>query len=1300
MRHLFQLLLTASLLIAAPCKAGTGHLFTPDKLSSGLITCICQDRYGYIWIGTEYGLNKFDGYRYTAYHHNRKDSMTISNNEIASLFVDQEGRLWVGCSKGLSRYDYEHDNFIRYTFPDDRHPRVSSVCQTQEGDLLIGTAGYGLFSLRKGSRHIRYEDAFCKRNLDDFCSRIHIDRQGNLWRSSHFPTITRFSIKEKKPIGMRDYQTICGHPLKYIEYSKEKMLIVCMYGIMSYNYRTEELQQADLDLSLLDRNVSIGKACIDRQGNIYIATAGCGLMVIPKGERILQHVENTSARIDLANTNVVDVMEDKDQNLWAACYNKGLVLIPKQEASFNSWSFSNQRYMMSGNVTSIVAGEGDDIWCTVQNNGIYRLDHTGRIIGHPVSPAGTRIMYRDRNGQYWLTTENTLYRFYPKTGRAVMEKTFDGRGLNCMVDDGQGRLYICVFGMGLCVYDTNTCETQMFSMQQTDRSGGCLCNDWIKAMTFDSRGMLWICTTNGTAMMNPQGFVFNERGWNTLLKGLQCYAACETKDGDMLIGTETGLYRYDWKKNQVTEDAYARPLTDKMICSMVKDNQGDVWISTTNGIWHYADRQKQMTGYVGGNGLMTKEYILGASLHLENDEVFFGTADGITTFLPHDINKQTQQLGEVFLTHFSCNGNSLNPIEEDFQLAFNDNTFTLEFSLLDYQNTDNITFQYRINDSKTWMQTNEGGNQITFTQLSPGQYTVEVRATSNGIHSKGSRILHITILKPWYKSWWAYLFYGTVTAGFLLLILFNINRQRRRNLEESKMQFLINATHDIRSPLTLIMGPLEKLKQLVHDPVVQTYLNTIDKNAKRLMLLVNQILDERKIDKHQMRLSCTKTNLNEFLRGIWKLYEYHALQRHITYRYECPEESVFAWIDHIQFDKVIDNLLSNAFKFTTDHGEITLRLSHPRKKRLATIEVIDNGTGFEDDKTEQFFKRFYQGRNSKDLLVSGTGIGLNLCRALTEMHGGKISATNRTDGQTGAVLTIQLPVGNRHLKPEEIEESKKINKTPREKKQAIRSFRILLVEDDLEIVTYIMHELRNWYKFDYAPNGREALKLLLTKSYDLVVSDVMMPEMDGITLLKSIKSNTTVSDIPVILLTSKSEIAFRLEGLKKGADAFLAKPFAMEELHVQIDNLVDNVHRLKGKYTEFQVQKNKEGVLQVKGNDDALIEKVMHCIRENLTNADFTIEELAETVGMSRTHLYRTIKRLTGINAGEFLRNIRLEEAARLIRENKVSISQVAYTVGFNSQSHFSMMFKKHFGVSPTAFLEQNKKINNQKLAI
>lgn len=313
-----------------------GHLYTPDKLSSGLITCICQDLYGYIWIGTEHGLNKFDGYRYTAYHHNKQDSTSLSDNEVVSLFVDKGGRLWVGGSKGLARYDYEHDSFERYAFPDGRKPRVNSLLETPDGDLLIGTAGYGLFSLKKGTGKIHYEDTFCQRHIDDFCSRIHIDRNGNFWRSSHIPTVTRFTVKNKKAVTLRDYQSVCGQPMSYIEYSKDELLIVCMYGILSYNYKTEEVQQADFDLSLLDRNVSIEEANMDSQGNIYVATSGCGLMVIPRGERSLQRMENTNARIDLLSANVVDVMEDKDQNLWVACYNKGLILISKQQASFNS----------------------------------------------------------------------------------------------------------------------------------------------------------------------------------------------------------------------------------------------------------------------------------------------------------------------------------------------------------------------------------------------------------------------------------------------------------------------------------------------------------------------------------------------------------------------------------------------------------------------------------------------------------------------------------------------------------------------------------------------------------------------------------------------------------------------------------------------------------------------------------------------------------------------------------------------------------------------------------------------------
>ena len=1284
-----QLLLVACILFSIGCRADTGRLYTPDKLSSGLVTCICQDLYGYIWIGTEFGLNKFDGYRYSAYHYNRQDSTSISDNEIAALYVDKGGNLWVGGSKGLARYDYEHDTFKRYKFPDNRLPRVNFLLETPEGDLLIGTAGYGLFSLRKGSESIHYEESFCQRHIDDFCSRIHIDKEGNLWRSSHLPTITRYLVKNKKASSLRDYQSECGQPMSYIEYSKEEMLIVCMYGIMSYNYLTGEMRQADFDLSLLDRNVSIEEANIDRQGNIYIATAGCGLMVIPKGTRSLQRIENASARIDLSSANVVDVMEDKDHNLWAACYNKGLILISKQSASFNSWSFSNQHYVTGGNVASIVQGEGNDIWCTVQNNGIYRLDETGHIMEHPASPGGTRIMYRDHSGQYWLTTENTLYRFNPATGHTIMEKSFEGRGLNCMVDDGQGRLYIGVFGMGLCIYDTNTHETQMISMQQTHRSEGYLCNDWIKAMTFDSRGMLWITTTNGTSMMNPNGLIFNSRGWNAILEGLQCYTICETQSGDMLIGTEAGLYRYYWKDNKVKEDPKAKILNDKMICSMVRDNQGEVWISTTNGIWQYSDKRQQILGHIGGNGLMSKEYILGAALHRYDDHIYFGTADGITTFRPQDINNRIYQLGEVYLTRFMSNGHTLNPLEDYFQLRYADNTFTLEFSTLDYLNADNISFQYRINGSETWMQTNEGANLLTFTQLPPGQYTIEVRATSNGLLSKGTRTLHIVVLKPWYKSWWAYLIYVSVLIGFLSLIVFNVERQRRRDLEESKMRFLINATHDIRSPLTLIMGPLEKLKKRLTSSEDKADLETIDKNAQRLMLLVNQILDERKIDKHQMKLSCTYTNLTEFIQGIYKLYEYNAKQRHITYRFEHPESPVRVWIDKIQFDKVISNLLSNAFKYTYDNGEIVIRLTQLEKS--VVIEVIDDGIGFEDDKTERFFERFYQGKKSNDLHINGTGIGLNLCRALTEMHGGKISAANRKDGKTGAILTIEMPLGKKHLKPEEIED-KKTEETPNKpQKQSSSDYRILIVDDDHEIGTYIKHELGEYYKIEYAPDGRQALKLILTKTYDLVVTDVMMPEMDGITLLKMIKSNPQLTDIPVILLTSKAEVSFRLEGLKKGADAFLSKPFAMEELHILIENLINNVRRLKGKYVGQTVEEPRENI-QIKGNDDALMEKVMRTINENLTNPDLNLEKLSQEIGISRTQLHRKMKQATGYTAGEFIRSLRMEQAARLIVEQKVNVSQVAYAVGFNNQTHFSTAFKKYFGMVPKAYVELMKK--------
>ena len=357
------------------------------------------------------------------------------------------------------------------------------------------------------------------------------------------------------------------------------------------------------------------------------------------------------------------------------------------------------------------------------------------------------------------------------------------------------------------------------------------------------------------------------------------------------------------------------------------------------------------------------------------------------------------------------------------------------------------------------------------------------------------------------------------------------------------------------------------------------------------------------------------------------------------------------------------------------------------------MRVMDNGLGFKEKKTEKLFERFYEGSNARNLHIAGTGIGLNLCRAIVKMHGGSISAYDRTDGQRGACLDVSIPLGNAHLKPEEImtDEMDKTDIKLSKKSQGSKNFNVLIVDDDPEIADYITSELGEWYRFDSACNGKEALKKLLMGDYDLVISDIIMPEMDGIELLKNIKTNTNISDVPVILLTSKSEVSDRLEGFKKGADAFLAKPFSMEELHILIDNLVSNVRRLKGKFSGAQDQTGKVEKVEVPGNNDLLMERIMKCVNRNLSNPDFNVEKLTVDVGISRAQLHRKMKEITGISAGEFIRNLRMEQAARLIGKGNVNITQVAYAVGFSNQTHFSTAFKKHYGMTPKEYFENHR---------
>ncbi|MGM9697449.1 MAG: two-component regulator propeller domain-containing protein [Prevotella sp.] len=1285
-------LLTSILLLCSiycmNVKADNGRLYSSDELSSSAVTTICQDRYGYIWIGTECGLDKFDGYHFTSFFSQSNDTTSISDNNISAIYVDKEGTLWIGTGKGLSRYNYHTNSFKRYTFPGNIVPRISSLAENRQG-LLIGTAGYGLYSIRKGADIVCHDTPKLHGTYEDFYSRIHIDPQGHLWRGSHEPIVTRYKIdSNNRIVSKQDFNLPNGPAVSFVQKDEHTMYIVSLYGIMEYDETAGRLIDPGFDLTSLNERVSIRNAKYDKEGVLYVCTSGNGLMKIDRGSNKLIPAFIDDNILRTANANAILI--DKDSNIWTSCYNKGIYKIDSSNYPFRCWNLSTHNIHTGSGVSSIAIGRNNDIWCAVQNNGLYVFDFDGRLLAHPNSPAGTGLVYCDRRGQFWLCTEKALYRYNPSTGDSKLELKFDGWGLNCMADDRQGRLYISNFGKGLCIYDTNSGEHRMVSMNQHASGKPQLWNDWISSLMIDDHDMLWIGTNKGISRMNTSSGEFYNFPGGCLLPDIRCTSLVQDEQGVVYAGTNSGLYRFSYKTNAMEQVAASSQLAGHDINCLYTESGGDVWMGTTNGIWLYDKKGDKLLGYVHGYGLNSREYRHGITARPEEGLLVFGTNNGITVFHTDEVRHVNISLGEVFLTDFVIGGRHADCLQDKFTIPYDESTFSMQFSLLDYRNVENITFEYRLSKNHGWTSIPEGTNTIYFNRMMPGQYKLEVRAVCNGTVSHSTKTMTLVVESPWYATTLAYLIYILIAMSVFAGLFLVYRRHKREELEEAKMQFLINATHDIRSPLTLIMEPLAKLKTIIGNNEGRDYIDTISHNAQRLLLLVNQILDERKIDKNQMRLLCSETEMVAYVKRAIKSYKFRAEQRDIKLVLDARIDQLQLWIDRIHFDKVISNLLSNAFKYTPNGGEIRIGISTDGKQGIITVS--DTGIGLQEEKTERLFERFYQSKSSRVVNKAGTGIGLNLCRALVTLHGGKICAANREDGITGSVFTITLPLGNKHLKPEEIEtatESEEQKKSAN--RQPSKNLRVLVVDDDEEIAQYIKNELSVYYRFTLCHNGKEGLKELLgDMHYDIVISDVMMPEMDGIQLLKQIKSNAKLSDVPVILLTSRAEVADRLEGLKRGADAFLAKPFSIEELHIQIDNIIDNIRRIRGKYSGKQDQADKVEAIKVEGNDDVLMKRIMKSINEHISDPEFNVERMSEEIGLSRAQLHRKMKEITGISSSEFIRNIRLEQAAKLICEGKINITQVAYAVGYNNQTHFSTVFKKHYGMSPTEYAAKN----------
>lgn len=934
---------------------------------------------------------------------------------------------------------------------------------------------------------------------------------------------------------------------------------------------------------------------------------------------------------------------------------------------------------------SSVVGVADGLMLfVVKNHGLYLLDEKTGNTKLLQSPAGPIKVYSDFRKNVYVYGRDGIYEYDWKHQTYRLLQPANGLSLDGMQVDAAGNIYFASPGNGLYVWNRKSGKMTQYLMDDK-RPHKTICNNWISEIRLDSRGWLWCATANGVSCMDTKTGYFDIILSRPLLEGKTCYSTLELSDGKIAIATEMGLYLYDRKKQQTTPWPHSESISGLRIYSLKKDARGDLWMSTAQGIWCYSSKAKLFFSFEKGNGLLTKEYLAGVAGSTPDGVICYGNSEGLTYFRPSQVKDYNEKMSAIYLSGVLLDGKMAPFIGDNLSVPSDFKSIVLSFSQLDYQSVGNIVFQYRINGGK-WISNAAGDNSFNFTGLSYGHYRIEVRTYCNGKYSTYKKVINLDVLTPWFLTVWAKLIYLFLILGLTAAAIIVYLRKKKRDLEEAKMQFLINATHDIRSPLTLIMEPLKKLKErLGNAEEYQADIDTIDRNAQRLLTLVNQILDKRRLDKHQMNLSCRETNLVEFSQGLVSLFTYNANLRGINIRLEMPETPVNAWIDRNKLDKAIANLLSNAFKYTPTGGEIIFRIEKQDKKVL--LYVIDSGKGLgKNDDAKTLFERFYQGKNSADMHLGGSGIGLNLCRSIVRLHGGDVYAHNREDGKSGACFIIELPLGKEHLKNNQICLDNVGTKKKQQRGAASRNSKILLVDDDIEICRYLKSELSDWYRFVICNNGKEALKQLLSGDFDLVVSDVVMPEMDGITLLRNIKGNANISHVPVIMLTSKSEISDRLEGIKLGADAYLAKPFSLEELHLTIDNLIDNVRRLKGKFTGALKQDDKVEKVEVKGYDEELMERIMKVVNENLSDSDFNVEKMCDEVGVSRTQLHRKLKEMTGVPTSEFLRNIRLNEAARLIREHKINITQVSYMVGFANNSHFSTAFKKYFGMSPTEY--------------
>lgn len=1325
-------------------------------LSSNDINSIAKDRFGYMWFATEDGLNRFDGINFRVYVHNSLDTNSIGSDQLQTVCVDPQGNLWVGTNRTLSLYDRKRDCFHNYNITNGT--AIRSICSDNAGHLWIGSyAGLIFFDPVTGhTKYYTADSTLPGHLLSNTVTVVYKDRRQRLWVGSNTglylyqpatDNFRRFAASPENPAGIDD------NVIKAIVEDRDGHL---WFGTLSgglnmlgadgnhfYHFKYDKA-----DIHSLSSN-TIYSLALDDSGGLWVGTEE-GLNIFnPHTGKAQRITGNDRNRYSLRGRVVRSLYIDRKGIYWVGTFQGGVNKYDKNLGFFNLVQYNrfDPRGLSSPKITSFVQGKNDDVYIGTDGGGLNLFHRKTGLCDH-IHITGVNknnelaILALERLGDnIWIGTfQHGVYVLNIRTNavkhfsRGNGPRDLPGDDIFCIRKDRHGDLWLGINGNGICKYEHRTGVFQRFGSVVIDGNRSkLLSGGYIRAIEEDTRGNLILGTIgSGVALYDPVRNtcrIFNRANTNLPLD--EAISLSVDSDGVIWAGTPSGgLCRLDYARHRFSNYSESQGLANAVIYKILRDDAGNLWVSTNRGISCFDTNSSTFKNYTAENGLQPSSFNLGAGLKLGTGELFFGGIEGFNYFRPDELANNKNVPGIVF-TDLRIGGHSVVPekdaaikenisVAKEIRLDYKQN-FSVDFVALDYTTPKEDRYMYHLDGfDKAWNQLGESRTAV-FTNLYPGSYTLEVRAKNcNGAWITQAADIKIVVKPPFWLTGYAYACY--ILAA--VLILWGIRRRGIRKLkikfaleqerlqmkqmieqerleaerlhefDQLKIKFLTNLSHELRTPISLIMGPIDKLQEKEADRERQAQFGMVRRNARRLLNLVNQLLDFRKLEDHESKLNCTEGDIVPFLQEAAESFTDIADRKQIAFTFKSELVHYHTSFDRDKIERIVFNLLGNAFKFTGKGGTVSLELKLANPSKELMIVISDTGIGMAAEERERVFDRFFQGATQASVMNQGSGIGLSITREFVRLHGGAIEVES-VPGK-GSTFTILLPL-EAILAPENgisdqgitSEEAKASGEIEHPVIPAMDMLTVLLVEDNEDFRCYLKDSLKTFYRILEASDGKEGWHMAISRHPDVIVSDISMPNMDGIELSRKIKSDRRVSHIPIILLTALTERAYQLKGLETGASDYVTKPFNFEILNVKIRNLVLQNQLFKQTYSRrLSVE---TPVAEVQSDDERLVLKVTQYIEANLDNAQLSVEELCKHVYMSHASLYRKVLDLTGETPVEFVRSVRLNRAAELLEKSDMKVAEIGYAVGFTTPNYFTRAFRVKFHLSPSEYITSKR---------